>query len=141
MVITKALRMQFLICCGHDHKKKFPIGFLCATWLAVNLLGTFYSWWGNIYDYRRMLRCWPLPCFCYAGLKSTIRVKGEWKVRIQETHWRSFQRGLVGLWNQKLFTLWPKIDVLHRRKQALDSAVFFWEDTCIFPVRSCESLT
>lgn len=42
MVITKAFRMQFLICRGHDHKTFFPLGFLSATLLAFILLGTFY---------------------------------------------------------------------------------------------------
>lgn len=27
MVIIKALRVQFLICCGQDHNKKFPTRF------------------------------------------------------------------------------------------------------------------
>lgn len=34
--------MQFLICCAHDHKKNFPLGFLSATLLAFSLLGTCY---------------------------------------------------------------------------------------------------
>ena len=39
MVITKAFRMQFLICCGHDHKTKSQLGFSSCYFVSIQPVG------------------------------------------------------------------------------------------------------
>ena len=39
MVITKAFRMQFLICCGHDRKTKSQLGFSCCYFVSIQPVG------------------------------------------------------------------------------------------------------
>ena len=39
MVITKAFRMQFLICCGHDRKTKSQLGFSSCYFVSIQPVG------------------------------------------------------------------------------------------------------